>query len=290
MRADQILSERPAPVAPLPPRRVPKSVPFSTARSVIFSMAIDTPARASSTWCFKRRHSRVSCSPTSRATARTGISRASATTSASNHSVKPLPRLAHGTSASFTPHSVHLTRGTRACRYARCWKKSRCRQRFRLESCALQPPPPHDAHANVPPASKSTYRSSRRSAASNSVRSTRHGRSKPRARSNSDLSVIPAAPARPLRIPLTPQPVPEIPGTSKTCSGTGGRPRQPGHPTTPHPPRTAKSRVFCCWPCSPAAGRTRRRRPHCLRRRVRVPPGSPSSRIGSSSWRVTRSV
>ena len=41
MRADQILSERPAPVAPLPPRRVPKSVPFSTARSVIFSMAID---------------------------------------------------------------------------------------------------------------------------------------------------------------------------------------------------------------------------------------------------------
>ena len=38
MRADQILSERSAPV---PPRRVPKSVPFSTARSVIFSMAID---------------------------------------------------------------------------------------------------------------------------------------------------------------------------------------------------------------------------------------------------------
>ncbi len=42
MRADQILSERPAPVAPLPPWRVPKSVPFSTARSVIFSMAIDS--------------------------------------------------------------------------------------------------------------------------------------------------------------------------------------------------------------------------------------------------------
>ena len=43
MRADQILSERPAPVAPLPPWGIPKSVTFSTARSVIFSMAIDKP-------------------------------------------------------------------------------------------------------------------------------------------------------------------------------------------------------------------------------------------------------
>ena len=42
MRADQILSERPAPVAPLPPWGVPKSVTFSMARSVTFSMAIDT--------------------------------------------------------------------------------------------------------------------------------------------------------------------------------------------------------------------------------------------------------
>ena len=42
MRADQILSERPAPVAPLPPWGIPKSVTFSMARSVIFSMAIDT--------------------------------------------------------------------------------------------------------------------------------------------------------------------------------------------------------------------------------------------------------
>ena len=41
MRADQILSERPAPVAPLPPWGIPKSVTFSMARSVIFSMAID---------------------------------------------------------------------------------------------------------------------------------------------------------------------------------------------------------------------------------------------------------
>ena len=43
MRADPILSQRPAPVAPLPLRRVAKSVTFSMARSVMFSMAIDTP-------------------------------------------------------------------------------------------------------------------------------------------------------------------------------------------------------------------------------------------------------
>ena len=41
MRADQIVSQRPAPVAPLPPRRVAKSVTFSMARSVMLSMAID---------------------------------------------------------------------------------------------------------------------------------------------------------------------------------------------------------------------------------------------------------
>ena len=42
MRADPILSQRPAPVAPLPLRRVAKSVTFSMARSVMFSMAIDS--------------------------------------------------------------------------------------------------------------------------------------------------------------------------------------------------------------------------------------------------------
>ena len=47
MRADQILSERSAPV---PPRRVPKSVPFSTARSVIFSMAIDRGSLRTFAW------------------------------------------------------------------------------------------------------------------------------------------------------------------------------------------------------------------------------------------------
>ena len=34
-------SGAPAPVAPLPPRRLPKSVHFSMARSVHFSVAID---------------------------------------------------------------------------------------------------------------------------------------------------------------------------------------------------------------------------------------------------------
>ena len=55
MRADQILSERPAPVAPLPPWGIPKSVTFSMARSVIFSMAIDSVRlRTRATKRFKR--------------------------------------------------------------------------------------------------------------------------------------------------------------------------------------------------------------------------------------------
>ena len=73
-------------------------------------------ARASRTRRFRSRHGRVSCSPVRRATALTGIFRARVTTSASNHSVKPELRSAHGTSARLTPHAGHRTRGTRACR------------------------------------------------------------------------------------------------------------------------------------------------------------------------------
>ena len=45
MRGDQIQASVPAPVASLPPREPMSTVHFSMARSVHFSMAIDTPQR-----------------------------------------------------------------------------------------------------------------------------------------------------------------------------------------------------------------------------------------------------
>ena len=47
MKGDQIQASVPAPVASLPPRGPIPSVHFSMARSVHFSMAIDTDAPAS---------------------------------------------------------------------------------------------------------------------------------------------------------------------------------------------------------------------------------------------------
>ena len=49
--------EHPAPVAPLPPRRVPKSVTFSMVRSVIFSMVIDRIHRRANLTAYRRLYS-----------------------------------------------------------------------------------------------------------------------------------------------------------------------------------------------------------------------------------------
>src|SRR5215469_7557276 len=76
------------------------------------------------------RHRRVSCSPTRRAAAATGISLTRVMTIASNRSVKPEPGRAHGTLTSRTPQSGQSMRATRACRKAWCWKKLRWRQVF----------------------------------------------------------------------------------------------------------------------------------------------------------------
>lgn len=65
-------------------------------------------------------------SPTSPAIAFTGISLASAITSASNNNVKLEPARAHGTRTCRTPCPAQITLGTRALRYASCWKKFKC--------------------------------------------------------------------------------------------------------------------------------------------------------------------
>src|SRR6516162_2123904 len=61
------------------------------------------------------RHSRVSCSPTIRATALTGIAATMVMTNASNSKVKPLPGRAQGTVTVLMPHLSQRTRGARAC-------------------------------------------------------------------------------------------------------------------------------------------------------------------------------
>ena len=62
------------------------------------------------------RHSLVSCSPTIRATALTGMAATMVITIASNSRVKPLSGRAHGTPTCLTPHVSQRTRGTRAFR------------------------------------------------------------------------------------------------------------------------------------------------------------------------------
>src|SRR5262249_34095897 len=62
-----------------------------------------------------RRHRRVSCSPTRRATAATGMSLTRVMTNASNRSVKPDPGRAQGTLTRRTPQSGQSMRATRAC-------------------------------------------------------------------------------------------------------------------------------------------------------------------------------
>src|SRR5271166_623980 len=60
------------------------------------------------------RHSLVSCSPTIRATALTGMAETIVITNASNNKVKPLSGRARGTLTVLMPHLSQRTRGTRA--------------------------------------------------------------------------------------------------------------------------------------------------------------------------------
>src|SRR5215467_12807799 len=127
------------------------------------------------------RHSRVSCSPTRRATAATGMSLTRVMTNASNRSVKPEPGRAHGTLTRRTPQSEQSMRATRACRKAWCWKKLRWRQVFLTVSCAGQSALPQSGQGKRPPTLKSISMSSRFLSASNLASATIHGGTRPSA-------------------------------------------------------------------------------------------------------------
>jgi hypothetical protein len=76
------------------------------------------------------RHSLVSHSSTICPVSATVMARTITMTRASNSNVKPLPGRAQGTDTCLTPQPLQVTRGTRACRKASCWKKFKCRQVF----------------------------------------------------------------------------------------------------------------------------------------------------------------
>src|SRR5215475_4121353 len=144
-----------------------------------------------------RRHRRVSCSPTRRAAAATGMPLTRVMTNASNRSVKPDPGRAHGTLTRRTPQSEQSMRATRACRKAWCWKKLRWRQVFFTVSCTGQSALPHSGQAKRPPVLKSISISSRFLSASNLASTTIHGGTRPSASWNRSISrmVSPHAPS-----------------------------------------------------------------------------------------------
>lgn len=147
-------------------------------------------ARASSTWCRTRRQSRVSCSPTSRAIAATGIAAARVSTKASKLNVNPLPGRAHGTATGCTPQRGHATRGTRATSSVRYWKKLRWRQRRSSVSWAGQSVRSHVGQGKRPPRRKSIAMVS--CSASRSTWATYQGAARPRAAAKSSGVSIPA--------------------------------------------------------------------------------------------------
>ena len=117
--------------------------------------------------------------------------------SASNSSVKPEPARAHGTAICLTPQSGQVMRGTRACRNAWCWKKSRCRHSCMAVSCTGQSAVPHCGHGKRPPLAKSISISRRRFSASKAQALTIHGGISPSAsciRSVSRIEVSPVVP------------------------------------------------------------------------------------------------
>src|SRR6476646_8160754 len=138
------------------------------------------------------RHSLVSCSPTRRATALTGIAETRLMTNASNSKVKPLSGRAQGTLSVLIPQRVQCTRGTRAYRNAWCWKKSRCRQLICSVSYAGQSAAPQQGQAKRLPAATS-------------LRMTAHGGTNPNASCSRLVSrmVISSALA-PARLSLAP--------------------------------------------------------------------------------------
>jgi hypothetical protein len=119
-------------------------------------------SRAAWTWCSTTRQILVSCSRVIAATLAIGIAAAKLSTSASNNSVNPDPGRAQGTLTCRTPCSGQRTRGSRACKNALCWKKSRCRHVFSTASCTGQHPCAQSlaGQANRAPRSKSRYKSS----------------------------------------------------------------------------------------------------------------------------------
>src|SRR6516164_8324172 len=147
------------------------------------------------------RHRRVSCSPTRRAAAATGIPLTRVMTNASNRSVKPEPGRAHGTATRRTPQLEQSMRGTRAWRKAWCWKKLRWRQVFLTVSCTGQSALPQSGQAKRPPVLKSISMSSRFLSASNLASATIQGGTRPRASWNRSISRMgpPQRPVRPYR-------------------------------------------------------------------------------------------
>src|SRR5450755_3317230 len=140
---------------------------------------------------------RVSCSLAIAATRATGIAVANSISNASNSNVNPDSGRAQPTATRCTPCSGQRVRGTRACRNALYWKKSKCRHVLSSVSCTGQEPSsqPPTEHPKRAPRGKSRYRSSRPCATSKSERVTRHGSPNPKAVLNrsrvSDIRPIP---------------------------------------------------------------------------------------------------
>ena len=103
--------------------------------------------------------------------------------------MNPLPPLAQGTATRRTPHLLQRIRGTRAVRYASCWKKFKCRQVFSSVSYAWTPDC-HSRHTKVLPRGKSNLMSSRFCSGSNSTADTLHGGVNPRANWKRSMSLI----------------------------------------------------------------------------------------------------
>src|SRR6516225_725818 len=170
------------------------------------------------------RHRRVSCSPTRRAAAATGMPFTRVMTNASNRSVKPEPGRAHGTATRRTPWSGQSMRGIRACRKAWCWKKLRWRHVFFTVSCTGQSALPHSGQAKRPPVLKSISMSSRFLSASNLASATIHGGTRPRASWNRSISRM-GPPRRPFAaiVPPCSRPIKDKPSRARDPRVLDGR-------------------------------------------------------------------
>src|SRR5450755_4250349 len=202
---------------------------------------------------------RVSCSLAIAATRATGIAVANSISNASNSNVNPDSGRAQPTATRCTPCSGQRVRGTRACRNALYWKKSKCRHVLSSVSCTGQEPSsqPATEHPKRAPRGKSRYRSNRPCATSKSERVTRHGSPNPKAVLNrsrvSDIRPIPQHWATERHNPSWP--TPRTPGrdTAKPTR-SGEEPRNPtGHGVSPklspkpHPRKQHKGHFWSVW-------------------------------------------